>query len=92
MTVKAVYTPKTYVTHYDLGECANATITAKTQEVKFDSNFTLFVPHLETIVDYDYQFIKWVIKDTEEEFKSGIYTYVGDLYLVAVWHKYTPDF
>ena len=92
LIVKAIYTPKTYVIYYDLGECTNATITAKTQEVKFDSEITTYISYLETIVDFDYMFVKWVVSGTNEEFMAKKYEFTEDLYLTAIWHKYTPDF
>jgi hypothetical protein len=91
-TVKVIYTPKVYKIHYDLGACPNATITASVQEIEFNSEITTYRPYLETIVDFDYLFIKWVISGTDEEFTAEKYEFTEDIYLTAIWHKYTPDF
>lgn len=92
VTVKLLYTPKQFTIYYDLGECENATITSLAQTVSYDEEYELYTPYLETIVDYDYQFVKWVETDTQEEFQNGKYEYVKDIYLTAVWQKFTPDF
>lgn len=91
LTVTLVYTPMESVIFYDLGECPNASVTALTQTVVFDQAFTLYVPHYET-AEYEYVFVKWLVKSTREEFKSGVCDFTQNVELVAVWEKFTPSF
>ena len=92
LTVNAVYTPKTFTIHYDLGECPDATITALTQEVAYATEYQLYVPSSLEDAVYDYQFVKWVKTGTQEEFSNGTYEYTDDVFLTAVWEKFTLDF
>lgn len=84
VTVYAIETPNDYTITYYLGEATSAQITASTQKVTFDAEFTLYKPSAT-----GYTFIKWKIKDTDEEFASGTYTLDYDVSLVAVWKPIT---
>ncbi len=84
VTVYAIETPNTYTITYYLGEVSSAQITASTQKVTFDAEFTLYKPSAT-----GYTFVTWKIKDTEEEFANGIYTLDYDISLVAVWNPIT---
>lgn len=92
VTVNAVYTPKTFTIHYDLGECPNATITSLTQEVAYATEYQLYIPYSPENAVYDYQFVKWLKTGTQEEFSNGTYEYTENVYLTAVWEKFTLDF
>ena len=91
LTVTLVYTPMESLISYDLGECPNASIIALTQTVVFDQAFTLYVPYYET-AEYEYVFVKWLVKSARKEFKSGVCDFTQNVELVAVWDKFTPSF
>ena len=84
---------QTVTIYYDLGECSNATITALTQTVEVGKAYTLYVPYLDEskVTVYGYDFIKWLNKADNSEFTSGVCDFTEDIYLIAVWEKYTPD-
>lgn len=75
---------KTYTITYDVNN-QNATIESTTQQVAYGEAFTLITPQLKG--GDDEHFVKWVIKGTTTEFKSGTYTLEKDVTLTAVWEQ-----
>lgn len=92
LNVTIVYTPMEIVISYDLGECPNAVITGLTQTVTYDEAFVLYIPQPYISADYEYEFVKWVRKGTNEEFVNGVCEFTEKVELVAVWEKFTPSF
>ena len=92
LNVTLVFEPIKSVIHYDLGECPNAVITALTQTVTYDESFNLYIPQPYTSAEYEYEFVKWVVKSTQTEFANGVCDFTVDVELVAVWEKFTPSF
>ena len=84
--------PKTYKIYYNLGECSTAVIEAIEQDVQYNSNYEVYIPYCEDATVYDYEFVKWVRADTNEAFENGKWEYTDNIYLTAVWEKFTPDF
>ena len=85
MVVEAVKTPNQYTIFYDTGkEEAQIDITA--QKVTYGTSFTLPHPTCE-----GYTFSRWVIAYSSTEVKDGVYDFVSDLPLRAVWipHSFT---
>ncbi|MGN1062497.1 MAG: hypothetical protein ACI4RO_05140 [Candidatus Scatosoma sp.] len=92
VTVTVIYTPVESTIFYDLGECRNAVIESLCQTVRYDEAFSLYVPYAEEADDYEYVFVKWVDKTTDEEFTGGVCDFTADVQLIAVWEKFTPSF
>ena len=80
---------KTYTVTYEFGDMegkAEITIERKSFTVKSGEEFVLDIPTPKDKFDY------WVIKGTDEEFKSGVFTLDRDVTLVAVWRVNTPEY
>ncbi len=80
VTIRAVETANKYTITYQLGDATDVQIAALSQQVTFDSAFTLYTP-----TAGDSTFVKWVVSGTDTEFTSGTYTLDSDVTLVAVW-------
>lgn len=83
ITVTAIETANEYKIYYSLGDRASdgeAKIADSEQTVTFDASYSLFIPECE-----GYKFVKWEITGSETEFKGGIWSVAGDVYLTAVW-------
>ena len=71
-----------YIITYETGLKTGVEITAKTQEAYYGEEITLYTP-----THTDYVFVKWVIKGTDTEVKSGVYTFTENITLEAVWKE-----
>ena len=82
ITVNAVYTANEYVITYEINK-EHASITAETQKVTFDKEFTLLTP---TTTRSDVKFSHWCIKGTNDKFAADtVYNIPDDVTLVAKW-------
>lgn len=89
VTVTAIATPNTYTITYAVAN--DVKITAKVQEVTFDSEVALYTPELK-----NWSFEGWYNAETGEAFESGKYTVAEDITLKAIWDsasglEYTPN-
>ena len=92
VTVTVIYSPIESTIFYDLGEFPDAVIDSRSQTVRYDEAFSLYVPYVDAADKYEYVFVKWLDKSTGEEFTGGVCDFTADVQLVAVWEKYTPSF
>ena len=76
--VRAVITANKYTIRYESGE--KGAVLPAAQEVTFGKEFVLV-----TASHYEKTFVKWIVKDSGEEFVSGVYEIDGDVTLIAVW-------
>ena len=82
VTVNAIYTPNKYVISYEVNK-EHASISAQSQTVTFDSEFTLPTP---TTTLVNYTFSHWKLKSNGEKFSDNtVYSIDSDIVIVAVW-------
>lgn len=88
-TVTAVATKKTFTVKFSLGPAAKetgATISKTTQEVLYQDTF-----EFPEVACPGYDFVGWVLSDTEESVTSNAYNYTENVVLVAMWEIDVED-
>lgn len=82
--VQAEYAAKSYTITYRAG--VGASISATTQEVRYDEEFTLLTPTMA-----DGEFLYWKNAATGERVNGGTWTMDEDVTLVAEWYYWSPN-
>lgn len=80
IVVEAELTPNKYTITYELGGKNDAIIETYTQQVTFDSVFSLLEPQCETA-----KFVRWIEKQSGATIEDGVWSIDGNVTLVAVW-------
>lgn len=84
LVVTAIKTPKSYTITYEIDDKTGWLIDGDSweQTVRYGEEFALKEPaHLEK------KFLKWIVKDTQEEFIAGKWNRLEGVTLVAVWEE-----